>query len=278
MYPTWMNRLFFYFDVWGFCTQFKEKQSKFNLIVFILHIILASWATINIVLYMIRPGDDEIARINDYLKFSVLFVVYWLSLIELYSKQNVQRMFWQHVFSIDQHFCSHQQYKLTNYLKKLKIYFIIVAMAYVAYLYRLIHNSGTKFVVFWLSFSFMVLFFKTRSFYYIFYLEFIRNELKIIDHEVAALLNDCNVVKFKNLHRKNRFAMKFYYSRFKWIRQYYGLVYDLYGTVNTVFGWSNVVAILFTFHLILMDINWFFWKLFNKYPLNINGNDSILNK
>lgn len=267
MYPKWMNRLFFYFDLWGLSTQFRN-QSKFNHIIFISHIILASLATINIVLYWIRPDDDNIGRLNDFLKLSVLIVVYWLALIELHSKQNVQKLFWQHVFSIDQQFCNHDQYKLTNYLNAIKIYFIFVSIAYVIYSNRLINNSGTKFIPFWLSYSFMLIFFKIRSFYYVFYLEFIKNELKIIEREMAALLNE----QIHSMNRKNRFAAKFYRSRFKWIRQYYGLVHDLCRTVNIMFGWSNVVVILFTFHLILIDINWAYWKLLNKYQFNINGN------
>lgn len=272
MYPKWMNRLFLFFDLWGLSTKFTKctNQLKFNLIIFISHIILASLATINIIFYLIRLDDDKIAQLNDFLKFSVLFVVYWLSMIELHCKQNVQRMFWQYVYFIDRHFCSHNQYKLTNYLNKMKIYFIFVTIAYILFLCRLINDKGS--VVFWFSYSFMLIFFKIRSFYYVFYLEFIKNELRIIDHEVVALLNDCNVAQTNSMNQKCRFAAKFYRSRFKWIRQYYGLVCDLCRTVNTMFDWSNIVVILFTFHLILIDVNWAYWKLLNKYQFNINGN------
>lgn len=274
MYPKWLNRLFLLFNLWGLSTRFPKysNQSKFHFIIFILHIILASLATIFIAFYLIRPDDDKIARLNDYLKFSVLIFVSWLSLIELYSKQKLQNIFREYVFLIDQRFCSHKQYKLKNYLNKLKIYFIFAAVSYAYYLYRLVHRSGTKFILFWFSYSFMLIFFKIRSFYYVFYLEFIKNELKIIDHEVTAMLNDCNVVQLNCVNRKRRFVVKFYRNRFNWIRQYYGLVYDMCCTVNTLFSWSNIVVILFTFHLILIDINWVYWKLLNKFQFYMNGN------
>lgn len=261
-----MSRLFFYFDLWGLSTEFN---SKFTLIAFVFHIILAFLATTNIIFYMMRPDDDKIARIIDFLKLSVLCVVYWLSVIELYSKKNVQRLFWQHVFTIDQLLCSHRQYTLKNYLKKTKIYFIVLFVAYALNLKRLIHNTGSKFLYFWIPYAFLLTFFKTRSFYYIFFLAFIKNELKIIEQETITLRNDYNAMKFTN--RTHPFAQKFHRSRFKWIRQYYGLIYDLCSTVNTMFGCSNIVVILFSFHLILIEINWFYWKLLNKYQFNING-------
>lgn len=269
-----MNRLFFIFDIWGQSTQFRNypNQSKINLVIFISHIIFALLATTLTVLYIIRPDDDEIARLNDYLKSSVLICVNWLSLIELYSKQDLQKTFWHDVFSIDQHFCSHKQYTLTSYLNKIIIYFICVTVNYSLALYTLIYNSGTKFVPFWCSYAFMLIFFKIRSFYHIFYLEFIKNELKIIDHEVNEMFNDCSCTQFNCMNRRKRFAAKFYRNRFNWIRQYYGLVYNLSCTVNTMFGWSNIVVILFTFHLILIEINWFYWKLLNKFEINITSN------
>lgn len=262
-----MNRLFLFFDLCGLSAQFRTytNQLKFHLIIFILHIILETLATVFVVIYLLRPDDDEIARLNDCLKFSALIIVNWLSLVELYSKRNLQKLLWHCVLSIDQHFCSHKQYKLQNYLNKLKIYFVCAMIAYAIYLYRLINNTGTKFVLFWFSYSFMMIFFKIRSFYYVFYLEFIKSELRIIDHEVTAMLNDCTVLQSYCMSRKSKFAVKFYRNRFNWIRQYYGLVYDLCCNVNTLFGWSNVVVILFTFHLILMDINWAYWKLINKF-------------
>lgn len=274
MYPNWLNRLFLFFDLCGLSTQFKTSinRFKFHFIILISHIILATVATVFIVLYLLRPDDDEIARLNDCLKFFAFFVVNWLSLIELYLKRNLQRMFWHYVRLIDHHFCSHKQYKLRSYLNKLKIYFVCTTVAYALYLYRLIHNTGSKFVLFWLSYSFMLIFFKIRSFYYVFYLEFIKSELRIIDHEVIAMLNDCTALKSNCMCRKSKITKKFYRNRFNWIRQYYGLVYDLSCTVNTMFGWSNIVVILFTFHLILIDINWAYWKVINKFQFNINGN------
>lgn len=280
MYPKWIKWLFLYFDLWGLCTQFRKctNQPNFKVILFILHLVLASVATIIIVLHLLRSDIDKMARLNDSLKFAVIFVAHWVSLIELYSKQTLHKIFWIFVFSIDQNFCSHQQFKLTNYLNRMKIYFSLAAIAYGFYFHTLIHNSGSKFIAFWLSYSFLVLFFKTRSFYYVFYLELIKNELKMIDHELATILDDCNSMKSKNFMRNNQFAEQirsFQQNRFKWIRQYYELVYNLCGTVNTMFGRSNIVIISLTFHLILIDINWFYWKLLNKYQFNVNGNDNV---
>lgn len=274
MYPIWMNNLLLCFDLWGFSTQFRtsRNQRKLDLLILTTHTILASIATSRITIYLLRPVNDQLGTFNDILKFSALIFLYWISLIELYFKRKIQRKFWECVCHIDQHLCSHQQIKLTSYLNRIKIYFLLSALAYLLYLERLLNNTGSKFLIFWLSYIFMCLVFQIRSFYYLFFLDFIKHELKMIDLELAVMLNDCRNVQPKRFRKKHMFLIKFHRKRFKWIRQYYDMIYNLCRIVNNVFGWSNVIAILLIFHLILTDINWFYWKLLNKYQFNIHGN------
>lgn len=276
MFSQWMNTLFLYFDLLGFCSQYKVSRNrwKFDLFILTSHTILGLLTTLIIISYLMRPVDDQMGVLNDLLKFSVLFFVHWLSIIELHSKQKTQRKFWQYFWNIDQQFCSHHQFRLRNFLKKIKIYFTVSTFAYFIFLHRLLANSGVKFLTFWLSYVFMVLIYQNRSFYYFFYLECVRYELKMVDHEIGEMLFHCNSGKWKNIRMKKLFMSQFHRKRFKWIREYFGLIYEMCNTINSVFGWSNVAVIICSFHLILYDINWFYWKLLNKYEFNMNGNDS----
>lgn len=278
MYPTWLRKLLFYFDLWGFCTQFKPhpKQQKIDFFILFVHIVLALISTILIFTYLTRPIDDTLGTLNDTLKFTVLLVSYWLSIFELYFNKKILQNYWKLFEFMDHRFSSHQQFLLGNYLFKMKIYFVVSMSANCVYFQRLISNSGIKFLYFWISYVFVVLFYQNRSFYYLFFLEIVSYELNQIDREINQILSDCDNLNNKFIRKKRIFIEEFCHNRFKWIRNYYQSIYDLNGIINKIFGWSNVVTILLSFHLVLADVNWFYWKLLNKYEFSILGNRSFL--
>lgn len=274
MYPTWLGNLLFYFDIWGLCTQFKRcpNQQKIDSIILVLHVVLASTSSIFILKYITRPVDDTLGTLNDALKFSVLLTSYWLTIFELYFNRKVLQKYWKIFDIVDQHFCSHRQFLLGNYLIKMKIYFAGTTMAYIIYLHRLVTNSGDRFLCFWISYVFVVSAYQHRSFYYLFFLETVLHELEFIDQEVGEMSYDCDNLNSKFLRIRNDFREAFFRQRFKWIRKYYQAIYDMSGTINNNFGWSNVSTILLSFHLVLADVNWFYWKLLNKFEFSILGN------
>lgn len=270
MFLPWMSKLLLYFDLWGLFTQFNRlfKQSKFSRLIFILHIFLVSASSYLICKYLLRPVSDKLGTVNDVLKHIVLLFSYWLSIFELYLKRRTQNRFWHHVQHIDRHFCSHQRFSLANYMFNLKVYFCISAISYIGFLQRIISTIGLEFIYFWFPCVFVVLGFQNRSFYYLFYLEFVKHELKMIDHEISEIVNAYENVKF---NARNVLTMKFHRNRFKWTRQYFESVHSLCGILNSVFGWSNVANILLSFHFVLTDINWLYWKILNAYQFSILG-------
>lgn len=261
-----MLNLLFYFDLWGFCTQFKRspKQPNFHRLILVTHSLIASVAT-SLILKYIRRGDDELSlrAVNDVLKFTVLLLVYWLSILELYSKRYTQRQFWYIVHYIDTRFCSLQRFDLGKYPSKLRIYFILSLFVYCIDFKQLF---SVQFVSFWLCYLYVVWIYQNRSFYYLFYLEWIKQELKRVKHETDEIVQ---TYQTSTLQTKNYVMKQFHRNRFKWLRQYYGSIYDLSDAVNSVFGWSNVVTILVSVHLILADTNRFYWKIFNRYNTSV---------
>lgn len=268
MYPRWMLNLLFYFDLWGFCTQIKRSpnQLKFDRSMLTLHIIFASISTLLISKYLSRPGDDKLGMVNDIMKFTVLLLVYWLSIFELYSKRRIQRQFWCIVHYIDKRFCSLQRFNLGYYPMKIEIYFTLTIFIHSIFFKQLLSSTRIKFLYFWITYILIVWIYQNRAFYYLFYLEWIKNELKIVNHEaheIVATYQKKILIKRLRIFQRNRF---------KWLRQYYGSTYDLSDALNIIFGWSNVVTILVSVHLILADLNWFYWKNYNKH------NPSIIRK
>lgn len=264
MYPRWMLILLHYFDLWGFCTQVQKSQTVYRIIL-ICHIIIATFVTLTIIVFMGRPVGDNLGVFNDSLKLYTHLIINWIPIIELYLKHRIQRKFWKIMHNIDKEFCSHQYLCFKSYLIKIILFFILLIAMFLNYLLCL-HRS--ELITFWFSFIFIVSFCKNYFFYYLFYLEFIKYELKMVYRETKLMSCYCERCTLKS---SKTFLKKFYCNRFKWIRKYYGSIYDLCDIINTVFGWSNVFAIPMSFLLILADINWFYWKLYNKYRVDMIG-------
>lgn len=200
MYPKWMLRLLFYFDLWGFCTQFRSNQPQFDRFILIFHILLASIVTNFISKYVYRPGNDRLGRVNDICKFTVLLLLqYWLSIFELYFKRQSQRHFWCYVHYIVKHFCSLQRFDLGFYPLKIKIYFTLSIIVNGLFFKHLLTTTHTEFIYFWLCYLFIIWIYQNRSFYYLFYLEWIKHELKRVNHEATY---HSNFLKIKNLFTK----------------------------------------------------------------------------
>lgn len=114
-----------------------------------------------------------------------------------------------------------------------------------------------------------MMFHRKYMFYYLFFLEFIKHQLKMIDYETNVMMD---IGRKSNL-KAGITSRIFLRKRLKWIRNYFDATYDLCDATNEIFGWSNAVAICISFSHIVADIFWFYWKILNKYNIDAIGND-----
>lgn len=266
IHSSWLEKLLFYFDLWGFATQFNKcaNQSIINFLIFSLHILLALTSSYVIIEFLLRPMDDIIGTINDTMKFVTLLLAYWFSIFELHFNRREQSNLWQLMGHIDQQFYSHRHFFLAKYNIKIIAYFSITTLIYLDFLQHMLFKYQTEFLGFWFTHVLVAIALQNRSFLYLFYLELIKYELKIIVREVSEM---------KNVNKKNANLVmrKLHRSRFKWTRQYYESVHELCRLVHCALGWSNVTVILFPFYVILLDIAWLYWKVINGYPFRLMG-------
>lgn len=268
MYSLWLVNLTFFFDLWGLCTEFKDspRQLSFDRIIFVLHILLAIVFTVLTFVFLKRPVQDYLGIFNDSVKLNSMLLVYWLSILESYSTRRTLKKFWIIVQQIDQQFCSHQFLCFKSYFVKMITYFIFLIMFLLNYVWKISPNSDLHY--FWFCFTSYQIYFNVRLFYYLFFLEFIKHELKAINQEVSAMLA---CLKRNKLRNAKDFIRIFHRNRFKWFRQYYGCVYELSNIINSVCGVINCAAIPLPFLLLLTDVNWFYWKILNMYDVDIIG-------
>lgn len=266
MYPRWLNILLYYFDIWGLSTEFRVNQPYRRIIWFasIIHWVLGLIVTILLIVYLQRPVNDPLGTINDVIKHAGTLIVFWSTLIELKTKLSVRRNFWNIFNKIDSLFCSHRCFKLPDYLNKLRFCFSTFAIACLVYLQQIISNTGTQYVYFWFTHFTLITLYINRVFYYLFYLELIKYELRMIENEIKEVVRVYRNKRRRFANGKDVLFIKFENKRFKWIREYFQSSYDMCHVFNHALQISNVVAIPLPFLLIITDVIWLYWKLFNK--------------
>lgn len=270
MFPNWLNILLCYFDFWGLPTEFHVEPTyrKVIRLASIVHFVLGLIVTVMLIFYLQRPVNDPLGTLNDVIKHGGTLIVFWSTLIELNTKHSIRRNFWQHFNQIDSRFCSHRHFSLPDYLNKARFCFTTYAVVCLLYLQQIVSNTGAQYLYFWFTHFTLITMYLNRVFYYLFCLELIKYELGIIENETKEVARVYRNKSYLVANGKSLLFMEFEHKRFKWIREYFQSIYDMCKAFNHFLGWSNVITILFSFQLIITDVIWLYWKLFNKQHIS----------
>lgn len=247
---------FRYFDLCGFFTEYKQSKhqiynNRIILAVFICIGIISRCLTLE---YFKRYERDALGGINDVVKLEGFQIFFWTTLIESYFKRRKLRNCWIILRLI------HKNYQnKNNNLNRFRWIFIFSCATFIVTHSRLTYSVfefNVKYRYFWFSYMFNMVIILSRLFYHTIFMEIIRNELKTIHQEIQKLVT-------------NVMWTKCTMDRLKSIREYHAMVYHFSETINCVHGWSNAITILFSFTLLLCDINWVYWKWYNQTELHI---------
>lgn len=248
-YEIGITMVVHYFDLCGFYSEFQTINRRLKVKLLILHCIIGTLITIATVHYIIQYVNDVLGSVNDSVKMFGALLVYFSSIIEFFSKRKCQRNFWNIHRSIGLRFCAQRKRFPREYFWKFA-YLPIISIFY-AIFYT--HIAIQRKMYFWVGYSFILIMYQHRTFYYLFYLELIRIELNTI--------ND----KLKKMHLST--SKESTTERFKWICEYYENVYGLCECTNDIFGWSNVFTIIYSFQIVTTHLNWVYWIYYKS-----NGN------
>lgn len=268
MYPRWIVLLLSYYDFWGFRSEFNTSgfYNKIVRIISVLHLFLVTTATLFFIQYFLNFDADTLGIANDIIKYFGALCVYWTIFIETNSKFVSMKRFW-HIFQlIDYQHFNHQYFKRRFFLFKTISFFLAAFILHILYLERAILFAGTKYISFWFFNGILMMIYQHRAFYYLFYLDLVEYELNIIKNDIMDIVKTIEKIKIE-MHifdKRKSISKLFEQKRLKWIRNYYMLVYDMSECLNAVFGWSNMTTVLYSFLLILTDLNSFYWRWYNK--------------
>lgn len=271
MFSKWIYSLLKFFDICGFFTEIQQSQNsskRFGSIkVFILHIFWALGALIIVITFSIKTrvlGDVLPYKVNTTLQNTCGVLIYCVIIIESFFQRKIQQKFWNIYKYIHTDQQQQQHNKFSHRTLHLKVYLIKLLSYFSAsipvdvYLMCYFFNFVESHFFYSLAYMFFVVIYQTRIFYYVFYLELIKYELKAIKNPLksVALVNDLK----GNLIRLDA------PSQMKTIYKHYSQICELNDCINQIFGLSNFVTILYCFELALTDANWAYTS-FDQWPM-----------
>lgn len=176
-------------------------------------------------------------------------VTYWTIIIESYAQRKIQEQFW-HIFKqIDTRFHRHKNLLMKSYFLKFFEFLVVFSIIQVALdnYFTMFHNH---IVCYLFAYVVLVKMYQFRVFYYLFYIEIINSELKVIEKGIKF------ISKISRSYCPWLSSDKYPVNSVKCLREYFRLIYELSVCINSVFGLSQFATILCCFYFVLTDLNW----------------------
>lgn len=263
MLPNQVVHILNFFDlIGGFNSGTSDisKNLEATYVVYAIHVSLAVVLTLFEFHLMADyyPSLGLTEAISESLQYSAALYTYWLIILDSLLHRRAHQHFWEVLQQIDEYFSCQRNSVIHSYLLKLCVYFLKTLSIMVI---RLFINSFVDFTV---DFAYISLFIvcEIRMFYYLFCLEILHFQMKMVEDEVKIMMKILNLANIRRNQALNIDVISACYSfemqRLKWIRGYFHCVYKMMYLLNEIFGWSHVAAISFCFYYILTESNWFY--------------------
>lgn len=280
MFSKWIRFLLKCFDWCGFHpeTTNSPQPRKKKLNIFVIHCLWAMLLTIFTAAFLMQPillNESLPYVVNIMIQTVNGIVTHWVIIVESFAERKTQRKFWQ----IYEHI-KHRHKRCKTPLPRLYAvnfmqFIAVTTFIQVFFLSYYLSYVGNKWY-FRIAYLFSQIMYQYRIFYYLFYLELVKFELKTIKRELKDIAELSNfhgsLVWNANRHYKRRTRDAWCDStvtsvneiNLKRINAYCQLAYELSGCINQTFGWSNFATVLYSFHLPLTDGNWALWELHER--------------
>lgn len=265
-----------FFDCWGGNSGLTNISKNKNICFFIyfLHIVFACLLTtckyFFVVELLFLIGALE--TINEMIQYNAGLFTYWLIIVDSIAYRNKFHIFWRIYQEIDNQFCC-QTMPFRGYMLKFIEFFPISIFLYMMiYATNSFPDSSSVFAI-----LIIINICQLRIFYYLFCVEIVKCQLKIIEQDLIIMKN---MLKFTGATRQFPLMFEtspilpFELNRFKWVRGYYHRTSEMMDLLNEIFGWSQVVAVSFCFYSFATDLNWLFIN-YGKFSITQNAIASV---
>lgn len=266
MLPHRISTVLIIFDAFGFNSGWtKLSNSPLSVALFrLLNILSVSFFTHYKYHFVMEyySSFGIIDKVNEMIALSVPLYAWWLVIIDSFLQQHSHKQFWTIIQQINDRYCDQSKYNYRPYLLKFIEFFIVTSLFAIFVLASTALQSSEMFLDLLFAFAHVLLIkvLHMRIFYYLFCLDLVNFQLKVIDCEMTSIKN-CDLNKMNNYGTENMgqiSKMSFLSSKSKRFHEYSGCTFELVNHLNEIFGWSQVIAIPSCFYLLLTDLNWMF--------------------
>lgn len=245
MFPKRIKYLLTIFDLCGFYTETSSIPGKNEFNILLFHISLAILLTIFIFLFATQPrfvSDASFNMVNNLVQFISALITYWMIVIESFYQRKYQRRFWQIYW--EQKHASKPNIRIYLFIFIEYTFLFTAIQLILMHYFSVIHGV---FVYFLFTAFVYIKFYQYRIFYYIFYMKLVQENLRLLEIQFNVEKQGNSMNKHFNLIRKN-----------------YQRVHEMISCLNHTFGWSQFFTILFSFHILLTELNWSYWGLHKR--------------
>lgn len=245
MSPKWITNVLKYYTLWGFYSiSFYSIDRKYiNWFAILINVSLFTWASLSFLDSFFQASN--VVGILDALNMASYYIcfigTYWIIICDCVSKRKFQHAFWKMCQQINDNYSFQAHMNKSHILAILIIYSITdVIILLVSILAERVTSAKSKVMHF-----FFVNVFDHRVSFFLFHTIVVEFQLKNINSELTVI-------------RKHRAISEEDSSdggRFKWIRNYYELVFHMSENVNEIFGWSHLALIMETFFTFVTLLN-----------------------
>lgn len=253
-------RVLNFFDCFGYNSGSSRllKYPKITCFISVVHISFATLFTfykIHLTI-MLLSSVRLVEVINDAMQLSLGIYTYWAIIFDSIRQKRKHQHFWRILAHINSSYCNGNEIQIQRFLRTFKAYMLIVDTIFFIN-YASNGFSGTIDYAIYLALNTIC---QVRIFYYIFCLEVVCFQLKIIEEK----LKEINILELKDRWH--------YLER---IRKHYAKVYEMCINLNEIFGWSHVAITLYCFYKLLTELNWFYTSFHGEYRIINNSKLSL---
>lgn len=192
------------------------------------------------ILIQMASQYEWIEFFNQALQFSATVYAYSVIVIDSILQKRNHRQFWKIIQIIDSGFTCPKNYSYRHFSIKMITYF---AGSFTCFMTNLTLLGFLDNLVYF-EYYFLIKICQVKVFYFIFCVEVLRRQLKIVEMEMEKIVKGLN-----NSTQVCQLGM---------IRRYYHHIYGMSTYLNKVFGRSLLATIPFCFFVVLTNLNYYY--------------------
>lgn len=231
MFPNWTLFLLKYYSLFGFHSlPFARIGGKSgNLIIFLFHVMLCVWCSIcTFTSFVAEQASMEfIDSLNFFSYYIASVTCYWFIIYDSYTHRKFEQQFWNIIRRIDECFYLQDKFKMWD---SLTVLLLILAGDMTVLITALVNANSIGSPSSVIMHFILLSIFDHRISFFILHLKVIEFQLDKINSELKHMKKFDEIYeRIGKTHRATVEMDKHEQHRFKWIRDYYELVYHMTG-------------------------------------------------